>query len=98
MKRLLITLTAAAALSATVLASPAVAEDVTVTITGVHARGGEILVALQTKDEYLQPRGSYGAKTASPAAASPAGWLASVVVPWVWVASAPCSSSSIAAK
>ena len=68
MKRLLITLTAAAALSATVLASPAVAEDVTVTITGVHARGGEILVALQTKDEYLQPRGSYGAKAASPAA------------------------------
>lgn len=73
MKRLLITVAVAAALALPVLASPvlaapAFAEDVTITITGVHPRGGEILVALQTKDEYLQPRGSYGAKAASPAA------------------------------
>lgn len=68
MKRLLITFVLAAALSTPVLAAPASAEDVTVTITGVTARGGDILVALQTRDEFLQPRGAYGAKAASPAA------------------------------
>ena len=68
MKRLLITVAVAAALVSPVVAAPAHAEDVTVTITGVTARGGEILIALQTKDEYLQPRGSYGVKAASPAA------------------------------
>ncbi len=61
MKRLL-----TSAVLALAVAAPALAEDVHVTINGVHARGGDILVALQTKDEYLQPRGSYGVKTASP--------------------------------
>lgn len=49
-------------------AAPAFADDVQVTISGVQARGGEILVALQTKEEFMQPRGSYGVKAASPAA------------------------------
>lgn len=61
MKRLL-----TSAVLALAVAAPALAEDVYVTINGVHARGGDILVALQTKDEYLQPRGSYGVKIVSP--------------------------------
>ena len=42
-------------------AGAAFADDVKVTLTGVKA-GGEVLVALQTKDEFLMPKGSYGAK------------------------------------
>ena len=34
---------------------------------GVEARGGNVLVSLQTEAEYLQPRGTYGAKAAAPA-------------------------------
>lgn len=66
MKRLILPLTCLAVLG-TAAAAPAFADDVKVTITGVHARGGDILVALQTQDEFLQPRGSYGVKAASPA-------------------------------
>jgi uncharacterized protein (DUF2141 family) len=52
----------AALLAAAVLVSGAAsAEDVKVTLTGVKA-GGEVLVALQTKDEFLMPKGAYGAK------------------------------------
>ena len=52
---------------AAVLAAPAFAEDVTVTIAGVEARGGDVLVSLQTEADYLQPRGTYGARIAAPA-------------------------------
>lgn len=62
MKRLILPIALAAA-----LAGPAFAEDVTVTIAGVKAKGGDVLVALQTEAEYLQPRGTYGAKAAAPA-------------------------------
>lgn len=57
---------AAAALSC--FAAPAFAEDVTVTLTGVQARGGQLLAALQTQDQFLQPAGAYGDRVADPAA------------------------------
>jgi uncharacterized protein (DUF2141 family) len=47
--------------TAAMMSGAAFAEDVKVTLTGVTA-GGEVLVALQTKDEFLMPKGSYGAK------------------------------------
>lgn len=54
------TLAGLAAMSAAVCGA-ATAEDVKVTLTGVRA-GGEVLVALQTKDEFLMPKGTYGVK------------------------------------
>ena len=54
-------------LGASLLVAPAFAEDVTVTLTGVKAAGGEILVSLQTQDQFLKPAGTYGAKAAAPA-------------------------------
>lgn len=62
MKRLVLPIALAAALTA-----PAFAEDVTVTIAGVKAKGGNVLVSLQTEAEFMQPRGTYGAKVAAPA-------------------------------
>lgn len=50
------------------LASPAAAEDVRVTLTGVQARGGAILASLQTEADFMQPRGSYSAVIQAPAA------------------------------
>lgn len=60
----------AAVLAAVVLAAAprAFAEDVTVTLTGVEARGGQILAALQTEAQFMQPVGAYGAHAAAPAA------------------------------
>ena len=52
-----LSLAAAAAFS---LAAPAMAEDVTVTLTGVQARGGVILATLQTEAQFMQPAGTYG--------------------------------------
>lgn len=49
-------------------AAPAFAEDVTVTLTGVEARGGQILASLQTEGEFMQHRGAYGVVTPAPAA------------------------------
>lgn len=43
-------------------ASPAQAETVTLTLTNVEARGGTILASLQTREQFLKPAGTYGAK------------------------------------
>lgn len=42
------------------LASAAMAADVTVTLTGVQARGGKVLVSLQSGDEFMKPVGRFG--------------------------------------
>jgi uncharacterized protein (DUF2141 family) len=59
-----LSLAAAAAFS---LAAPAMAEDVTVTLTGVQARGGVILAALQTEAQFMQQAGTYGERITDPA-------------------------------
>ena len=59
-----LSLAAAAAFS---LAAPAMAEEVTVTLTGVQARGGVILAALQTEAQFMQPAGTYGERITDPA-------------------------------
>ena len=56
-----------AAVAALCLAAPALAEDVTVTLTGVQARGGVLLAALQTRGQFMQPTGAYGERVADPA-------------------------------
>lgn len=56
-----------AALSLTA-AAPAFAADVTLTLDGVQARGGRLLVALQTRDQFLKQGGAYGEIIADPAA------------------------------
>lgn len=56
----------AAALTAS--AAPALAADVTLTLDGVQARGGRLLVALQTRDQFLKQEGAYGEIIADPAA------------------------------
>lgn len=38
-------------------AGAAQAGDVTVTLTGVQARGGQLLVSLQTREQFMQPTG-----------------------------------------
>lgn len=63
-----LSLAAAAAFSlATPTPTPAMAEDVTVTLTGVQARGGVILAALQTEAQFMQPAGTYGERITDPA-------------------------------
>lgn len=62
---LLSTLAAAAALAC---ASTAVAGDVTITLTGVQARGGTMLVALQSRDQFMQPAAVVGGMQANPQA------------------------------
>ena len=57
-----------AALATACLAGPALAGDVTVTLTGVQARGGSLLAALQTQDQFLQPAGAYGDRVRDPRA------------------------------
>lgn len=59
---------AAVAVLACLAAAPALAEDVTITLTGVQARGGQLLAALQTHDQFLQPSGAYGDVIRDPAA------------------------------
>lgn len=56
-----------AAVAALSLAAPAMAGDVTVTLTGVQARGGVLLAALQTLGQFMQPAGAYGERVADPA-------------------------------
>ncbi len=48
-------------------ANSAHAQEVRVTLTGVQARGGDIYASLQTQDQFMQPRGTYGAMQAAPA-------------------------------
>jgi uncharacterized protein (DUF2141 family) len=57
MKTALLTL---AALATVTVAAPAFAGDVTVTLTGVQARGGDLLVGLQTSAQFLKHEGAYG--------------------------------------
>jgi uncharacterized protein (DUF2141 family) len=66
MKRYAIPLLLAAA-----AAAPAFAEDVTITLNGVEPRGGKVLVALQTEDQFLKAAGAYGEMIDSPAAKGP---------------------------
>jgi len=65
MKKIII---AAVAALGCAVAAPAFAEDVTITLTGVQARGGQLLAALQTHDQFLQPAGAYGEIVQNPAA------------------------------
>ena len=65
MRSVLIGFAALAAFGA--MSTTAFAQDVRVTLTGVQARGGQLLGSLQTEGEFLQPRGSYGARAAAPA-------------------------------
>lgn len=57
-----------AAMAMTLGASSALAGDVTVTITGVQARGGDLLAGLQTSAQFLKHEGSYGEIIANPTA------------------------------
>ncbi len=47
------------ALAAALLSTPALAGDVTVTLTGVEARGGEILLTLNGRDTFLRGAGEH---------------------------------------
>jgi uncharacterized protein (DUF2141 family) len=58
MKR--IGLSLAALMTGAGLASAAIAADVTVTLTGVQPKGGNVLVSLQTAGEFMKPEGHYG--------------------------------------
>ena len=49
----------AAALTA--CAAPAFAGDLTVTLEGVSGQGGQMLVSLQTRDQFMKPAGANGA-------------------------------------
>ncbi|MCE3288779.1 MAG: hypothetical protein K0R83_791 [Caulobacter sp.] len=55
------TLMIAGALSASLAAGSALAADVAVTLTGVKAEGGTMLVSLQSKDQFMKPVGAAGA-------------------------------------
>lgn len=61
----ILSLAAVAALS---FAAPAMAEDVTVTLTGVEARGGVLLASLQTRGEFMQASAAYADRVERPAA------------------------------
>lgn len=58
------------AVAATLIAAPAFAGDVNVTINGVQARGGDLLAALQTQAQFMQPVGAYGERVQNPRAGS----------------------------
>ena len=53
-------LASAFAMTAVGVAAPALAGDVTLTLEGVQARGGKLLVGLQTRDQFLKPAGDHG--------------------------------------
>jgi uncharacterized protein (DUF2141 family) len=57
-----------AAALACLVASPAMAGDVVVTLTGVEARGGEILAALNTEATFMRGQGEYGVSLSGDAA------------------------------
>ncbi len=50
------------------LAAPAMAEDVTVTLTGVEARGGVLLSSLQTRGQFMQAGSAHADRVERPAA------------------------------
>lgn len=62
------TLSLATAAMLTLAAGSALAGDVTITITGVQARGGDLLTALQTQDQFMQHEGAYGERIQNPSA------------------------------
>lgn len=64
-------LTSGAALVALGLGAAAQAETVTVTLTGVEARGGQILATLQTEADFMQPRGAASVIVQAPAQPGP---------------------------
>ena len=43
------------------MTSAAMAADVTVTLTGVQAKGGQMLVSLQSREQFMKPQGAAGA-------------------------------------
>jgi uncharacterized protein (DUF2141 family) len=49
-----------AALFSTAAAGSALAADVNLTVTGVEARGGQMLVSLQSRDQFMKPTGAAG--------------------------------------
>lgn len=57
-----------ASLAGILAAAPALAADVTVSVTGVRAANGPLYVSLQTRDEFLENEGSYGEIVRSPSA------------------------------
>lgn len=61
-------LTAGCLVALTAFAAPAMAGDVTITIDAIQARGGELLVGLQTQGQFLQDAGAYGERIAAPTA------------------------------
>jgi len=40
------------------------AAEVEITLTGVEARGGQMLISLQSREDFMQPTGRFGAKAA----------------------------------
>lgn len=57
-----------AAVAALSLTAPVMAGDVTVTLTGVQARGGALLASLQNQGQFMQPAGAYGDRVVDPTA------------------------------
>lgn len=57
-----------AAVAAACLAGPAFAGDVTLTLTGVEARGGVLLASLQTQGQFMQAAAAHGDRVIDPAA------------------------------
>lgn len=57
-----------AALAALSFAVPATAEDVTITLTSVQARGGVLLASLQTRGEFMQGSAAYADRIERPSA------------------------------
>lgn len=64
MKPYTLALLSALALSAAALSSPATAQtaDVSVTLTGVEARGGHMVATLSTRDTFMVAHGEYTAR------------------------------------
>lgn len=57
-----------AAVAALSVAAPTLAEDVTITLTGVEARGGVLLTSLQTRGEFMQASAAHGEVVRNPRA------------------------------
>jgi len=51
-----------AAVAVAALPLSAQAADVQITLTGVEARGGQMLVTLQNREEFMSPKGRFSAK------------------------------------
>ncbi len=49
-------------------ATPALAADVVVDLSGVEAASGDLFVSLQSKDQFLKPAGTYGTIVKAPKA------------------------------